>query len=111
MHSHALSSDSLVVSFSEAVNRNPITNNGSDQSLVLQLSPPIPGSGLWVQDPVGDVSLIHNGVPVSGRVVPIDRPYLLNARKLLHAGYLPEGTKPTREGRIGRFHLHQRRVP
>ena len=68
------------------------TNNGSDQSLVLQLSPPIAGSGLWVQDPLGDVSLAHKGVPVSGRVVPIDRPYLLNARKLLHAGYLPEGT-------------------
>ena len=50
----------------------------------MQLSPPIPGAGLWVQD-----RLEHLGAQVRGRVVPIDIPYLLNARKQLHAGYIP----------------------
>ena len=67
-------------------------NNGGDQSLIMQLSTPIPGAGLWVADPCGEVPLIHLGATVHGRVVNIDEPYIFNARKQLHAGFLPPET-------------------
>ncbi|CAE7034160.1 unnamed protein product [Symbiodinium sp. CCMP2592] len=69
-------------------------NNGGNQSLVMQISPPLPGAALWVQDICGDVIMEHLGTRVKGRVVSIDTPYLLNARKCLHAGYVPPHVDP-----------------
>ena len=34
---------------------------------------------------------MHLGTSVLGRVINIDKPYLLNARKQLHAGFIPPG--------------------
>ena len=44
---------------------------------------------MWIQDPLGDVSLSYLGTQIARKVVSIDRPYLLNAWKFLHAGYVP----------------------
>ena len=66
-------------------------NNGGDQSLIMQISTPIPGADCGY-DPCGDVPLIHLGATVHGRVINIDKPYLFNARKQLHAGFLPPCT-------------------
>ena len=66
------------------------TNNGPYPSLVVGLTPPSPGSGLWIQDWAGPVAMLSKGFRLQGTVLNIDEPVIFDARRRLHAGYVSE---------------------
>ena len=60
------------------------TRNIGD-NLVLSLTEHEGGGGLWVADPLGQVTMIHQGLSLKGRVQDISEPFIFPARNVLHA--------------------------
>ena len=62
-------------------------------SLVIALTEHENGGGLWLADPDGPVTQIHQGLRVPGVIQHLDRPFRFSARSRLHA------TQPWKEPR------------
>ena len=60
----------------------------------VQIPSPTPGAGRRAQDSTGDVYRDHQGRQVAGRIGCTEQPYLLQARQLLHAGFVPPECDP-----------------
>ena len=64
--------------------------NGPCPSLVVGLNDQLEGEGLWIHDKVGTCMKRHLDQDLRGTVVPIQVPFVFDARKTLHAGHLPD---------------------
>ena len=70
------------------------TRNAPFPSLVQAFTTPNWNTdGLWVQDPVGTIAKQHLDQTVLGRVQSIRMPFVFDARRLLHAGYVADPTR------------------
>ena len=66
--------------------------NGPCPSLLIGLNDQLEGDGLWIHDKVGSCMKRHLGQDLWGTVVPIQTPFVFDARKTLHAGHLSDAT-------------------
>ena len=64
------------------------SKNGPYPSLVVSLSTPALGDGLWIDDKIGGTLKEHLGQSLPGTIVPLDAPFVFDARKVLHAGHM-----------------------
>ena len=70
------------------------TRNAPLPSLVQAFTTPDwERDGLWVQDRLGTVPKSHRGKLVFGRIQPLMMPFIFNARRLLHAGYVQDSSR------------------
>ena len=67
--------------------------NGPFRSMVVNLGLGGPGEGLWLHDRVGTVFKFFGEQQLPGVVVPLDKPFFLDARKCLHAGHVEDKRK------------------
>ena len=66
--------------------------NGPCPSLLIGLNDQLEGDGLWIHDKVGSCMKRHLDQDLWGTVVPIQAPFVFDARKTLHAGHLSDAT-------------------
>ena len=62
--------------------------NGPTHSSIVALTESKPGEGLLVQDSVGSTCLSFRGRELIGTVFSLEQPFIFDARKRLHAGYI-----------------------
>ena len=81
--------------------------NGPCPSLVVGLNDQLEGEGLWIHDKVGTCMKRHLDQDLWGTVVPIQAPFVFDARKTLHAGHLSDTSLAPLRGSVGGFYHSQ----
>ena len=85
--------------------------NGTCPSLVVNLFKGSEGDGLWIHDIMGSHYKQHFTKHLPGTVVPLEEPFIFDARKVLHAGHVASReTAPSRVILVAFTTLHACRV-